>query len=130
MFQFPALAPCNCTASGSKPDGLSHSEIPGSMVICTLPGLIAAYHVLHRLREPRHPPCALISLLYISYFQLMILSVKSIKIYSFLVCTNMSKIYICHRASVMTAPMRHGVENIGVEPMTSCLQSRRSSQLS
>ena len=39
--------------------GLSHSEIPGSKVICTLPGLIAAYHVLHRLREPRHPPCAL-----------------------------------------------------------------------
>jgi hypothetical protein len=25
---------------------------------------------------------------------------------------------------------REGVENIGVEPMTSCLQSRRSSQLS
>ena len=23
------------------------------------PRLIAAYHVLHRLREPRHPPCAL-----------------------------------------------------------------------
>ena len=39
--------------------GLSHSEIPGSMVICTYPGLIAAYHVLHRLCEPRHPPCAL-----------------------------------------------------------------------
>ena len=39
--------------------GLSHSEIPGSKVICTYPGLIAAYHVLHRLREPRHPPCAL-----------------------------------------------------------------------
>ena len=39
--------------------GLSHSEIPGSRVICTLPGLIAAYHVLHRLREPRHPPDAL-----------------------------------------------------------------------
>ena len=44
--------------------GLSHSEIPGSKVICTLPGLIAAYHVLHRLREPRHPPCAL------TYFRL------------------------------------------------------------
>ena len=29
--------------------GLSHSEIPGSMVICTSPELIAAYHVLHRL---------------------------------------------------------------------------------
>jgi hypothetical protein len=40
-------------------DGLSHSEIHGSMVICTYPWLIAAYHVLHRLREPRHPPDAL-----------------------------------------------------------------------
>ena len=40
-------------------DGLSHSEISGSKVICTYPELIAAYHVLHRLREPRHPPCAL-----------------------------------------------------------------------
>ena len=39
--------------------GLSHSEIFGSKVICTYPKLIAAYHVLHRLREPRHPPCAL-----------------------------------------------------------------------
>ena len=28
-------------------------------VICTYPRLIAAYHVLHRLREPRHPPDAL-----------------------------------------------------------------------
>ena len=40
-------------------DGLSHSEILGSKVICTYPKLIAAYHVLHRLREPRHPPDAL-----------------------------------------------------------------------
>ena len=39
--------------------GLSHSEIAGSRVICTYPALIAAYHVLHRLREPRHPPDAL-----------------------------------------------------------------------
>ena len=39
--------------------GLSHSEIAGSKVICTYPALIAAYHVLHRLREPRHPPDAL-----------------------------------------------------------------------
>ena len=34
------------------------------MVICTYPGLIAAYHVLHRLHEPRHPPCALYYFLY------------------------------------------------------------------
>ena len=42
-----------------KGGGLSHSEIRASKVICTYTRLIAAYHVLHRLREPRHPPCAL-----------------------------------------------------------------------
>ena len=58
MFQFPALA---SRKSGIRHEcrGLSHSEIPGSMAICASPGLIAAYHVLRRLREPRHPPCAL-----------------------------------------------------------------------
>ena len=44
------------------PAGLPHSEIPGSRVVCTSPGLIAAYHVLHRLPMPRHPPHALTSL--------------------------------------------------------------------
>ena len=39
--------------------GLPHSEIKGSKIICISPLLIAAYHVLHRLREPRHPPSAL-----------------------------------------------------------------------
>ena len=39
--------------------GLPHWEISGSKVICTYPKLIAAYHVLHRLREPRHSPYAL-----------------------------------------------------------------------
>ena len=39
--------------------GLSYSEICASMVICTYTQLIAAYHVLHRLQEPRHPPDAL-----------------------------------------------------------------------
>ena len=46
-------------------DGLSHSEIGGSKVICTYPPLIAAYHVLRRLCEPRHPPFALFC--FISY---------------------------------------------------------------
>ena len=45
-----------------QPCGLPHSEIPGSMDICSYPRLIAAYHVLHRLPVPRHPPCALCSL--------------------------------------------------------------------
>ena len=60
MFQFPAFASTlNMQITGLQPAGLSHSEIHGSMVICTYPWLIAAYHVLHRLREPRHPPDAL-----------------------------------------------------------------------
>ena len=45
---------------GLLPCGLSHSEIRGSEAICASPRLIAAYHVLLRLREPRHPSCALI----------------------------------------------------------------------
>ena len=36
--------------------GLPHSEICGSKVVRTSPQLIAAYHVLHRLLAPRHPP--------------------------------------------------------------------------
>ena len=39
-----------------------HSDICGSMDICSSPQLFAAYHVFHRLLVPRHPPCALISL--------------------------------------------------------------------
>ena len=60
MFQFPAFASLlTVKIAALQAAGLSHSEIPGSRVICTYPGLIAAYHVLHRLREPRHPPDAL-----------------------------------------------------------------------
>ena len=39
-----------------------HSDIDGSLDICSLPSLFAAYHVLLRLLVPRHPPCALSSL--------------------------------------------------------------------
>ena len=39
-----------------------HSDISGSMGICPSPKLFAAYHVLHRLLVPRHPPYALISI--------------------------------------------------------------------
>ena len=39
-----------------------HSEICGSMDICSSPQLIAACHVFHRLLVPRHPPYALYSL--------------------------------------------------------------------
>ena len=39
--------------------GFPHSEIIGSKLIRSSPTLIAAYHVLHRLCMPRHPPDAL-----------------------------------------------------------------------
>ena len=48
--------------------GLSHSEILGSRRICQSPKLIAAYHVLLRLQEPRHPPCALIYFLLLCFY--------------------------------------------------------------
>ena len=44
--------------------GLPHSDIRGSMCICHSPRLFAAYHVLLRLQEPRHPSCALFSFLF------------------------------------------------------------------
>jgi hypothetical protein len=42
--------------------GFPHSEILGSKPVRGSPGLIAAYHVLHRLSAPRHPPDALLTL--------------------------------------------------------------------
>ena len=42
--------------------GFPHSEISGSKCIGNSPELIAAYHVLHRLSVPRHPPNALVVL--------------------------------------------------------------------
>ena len=68
MFQFrrfPAYAYLiQRTLHGYCPCGLPHSEIPGSMDICSSPRLIAACHVLRRLLMPRHSPCALYSLTY------------------------------------------------------------------
>ena len=80
MFQFPGFAlnpygfrvqylhltPCSASA-GSYPaltiqrveGGFPHSEILGSKLVRSSPRLIAAYHVLHRLSAPRHPPDAL-----------------------------------------------------------------------
>jgi hypothetical protein len=43
--------------------GFPHSETFGSTPVCGFPKLFAAYHVLHRLPSPRHPPYALSSLI-------------------------------------------------------------------
>ena len=39
--------------------GFPHSDIFGSKLVRSSPKLFAAYHVLHRLSVPRHPPNAL-----------------------------------------------------------------------
>ena len=61
-FSSPRWPPASGGMSCLQHDGLSHSEIRGSKAMCASPRLFAACHVLHRLREPRHPPCALIYL--------------------------------------------------------------------
>ena len=67
MVHFPPFACSNLCIQldipGFYPGGFPHSEISGSQPVCGSPKLIAACHVLHRLFLPRHPPCALSSLL-------------------------------------------------------------------
>ena len=135
MFQFPPLAsPLTVVMTVLQTDGLSHSEIRGSQVICTSPRLIAAYHVLRRLHEPRHPPCAL------DYFLGRCHAEKRHDSHTFscvpqtsgntftLSFTLQFRVSICQRS--LFPSLRENVENNGFEPLTPCLQSRCSSQLS
>ena len=63
VHRVPSIWLCiHHTVTGVPPAGFPHSEIDGSMDICSSPSLIAAYHVFLRLLVPRHPPCALSSL--------------------------------------------------------------------
>ena len=66
MFQFRQFPSytylIQCRICGLFPQGFPHSEIHGSMLICSSPWLIAACRVLHRLPVPRHSPCALFCL--------------------------------------------------------------------
>ena len=50
--------------------GFPHSDTCGSPDICSSPQLFAAYHVLHRLLVPRHPPCALLRLTFTHFYVL------------------------------------------------------------
>ena len=63
MFQFPAFAPCSRMVCRLHLHGFPHSDMRGSIPVCGSPRLFAAYHVLLRLRKPRHPPFALIHFL-------------------------------------------------------------------
>ena len=84
-FSSPRSLTTHSGVTGLQPAGLSHSEISGSKVICTSPKLVAAYHVLHRLQEPRHPPYAL------SYLLTVPISLRAVSAES---CT-FGKFYLC-----------------------------------
>ena len=107
--------------------GLPHSEILGSMVICTSPGLFAACRVFRRLLKPRHPPSALVHFLCNVFLLLVGTPV-------FTPCVDVALVLFtnfvqsCQRS--FAALCCGSVENIRVELMTPCLQGRCSSQLS
>ena len=81
MFQFTGFAPD--LVRYRLRGGLPHSDICGSRDICSSPQLFAAYHVLLRLREPRHPLCALVSFLYNFCIEILMTCIVSYKSSSF-----------------------------------------------
>ena len=67
VHRVPSVHLCiQCTVTGVLPAGFPHSDIHGSMDICSSPWLFAAYHVFLRLLVPRHPPCALHCLTFVT----------------------------------------------------------------
>jgi hypothetical protein len=66
MFQFPSFPSAAYGFSdgsrGFAAGGCPIRRSPGQSLLGGLPELIAAFHVLHRLLTPGHPPCALIHL--------------------------------------------------------------------
>jgi hypothetical protein len=128
--------------SGINRSGFPHSDIPGSKPACGSPGLIAACHVLHRLLVPRHSPYALSSLtkcllthcvcvikeLPIAGYSV----VKELRSFSAVSCQRDRLREIIGSILLLTADRRQltawseAVENTGLEPVTSWLQTRRS----
>jgi hypothetical protein len=57
-----------CSGGGTRAlprVGFPIRKSPDQRLISSSPRLIAAVHVLHRLQVPRHPPCALIHLIFV-----------------------------------------------------------------
>ena len=84
MFQFPGFPYVHYVfmyvyhriTDGEFP----HSDICGSMLICSSPQLFAACHVLLRRLVPRHPPYALLRLIVSSFLVLFVLSIRTEKL--------------------------------------------------
>ena len=78
MFQFPPFAPAQLVTC-LQHAGLPHSDITGSIPVCSSPELFAAYHVLLRLQKPRHPPFALVTF---SLYELIFMNHKNFRVYT------------------------------------------------
>ena len=132
---FPFLRLLGCFgSSGSPPSwtdaapprgGLPHSDTHGSRAVRASPWTFAACRVLRRLREPRHPPCAL------PRFSLSLVSrrIAAPRLARVSLSLCLLSIPSCQRTARKDLPSA-SVENKGVEPLTPSLQSWCSSQLS
>ncbi len=115
-----------------NPAGFPHSGICGSRPICGSPQLIAAYHALHRLLTPRHPPCALSSLteqLGARCFALPVIQYSVFKDRTEPAgpqCGRAVRNMVLSLRGPLQAADPYLVEIAGIEPATSGLQSRRS----
>ena len=106
--------------SGITQSGFPHSEIPGSKPACGSPRLIAACRVLHRLLAPRHSPYALSSLTKCSLPLTACVWSKNYRLQSIQLSKDVPELLAaCGREQTL-------VENTGIEPVTSWLQTRRS----
>ena len=122
MFQFPAFASCpygfRAGSPGINQEGLPHSGIPGLASVCDYPRLIAAYHALHRLLVPRHPPYTLSSLTPLCFGETEWIPDRYSVVKEHIPAFG-ADIAFTH----CILPM---VEMSGIEPLTPCLQSRCS----
>ena len=120
-----------------NPSGLLHSDIRGSMLICSSPRLFAAYHVFHRLLVPRHSPCALCSLTIMlvldcrNQFSLILPDMISHIVLIHLNQMNQfSHFAVFIRCSIFKVQCKKLVGSSGIEPPTSRLSGVRSNRLS
>jgi hypothetical protein len=144
MVHFPPLPSLAYEFSeryfGMSQSGFPHSEIPGSKTACVSPRLIAACHVLHRLLAPRHSPYALSSLTKCSLHLTFLPFRPESRIgHEYVVKkTTDCRIFSCQKtvadklSAYLPDRIRDAVkktwlvENTGIEPVTSWLQTRRS----
>ena len=115
-----------------------HSDIYGSMDICSSPQLFAAYHVLHRLLVPRHSPYALSSLtfdLFLNHcYSFLVQLFSSIFLAFAFLNTLVYLISSIYFSMCLFIVFKIRIESLvgsnGIEPSTSRLSGVRSNHLS